>query len=59
MPEPALSDGSAWERDYADNQHRHRDPVFKRIFKFTKSIFNVNSLFLFFLNFITAGVLTC
>lgn len=51
MPEPAVLDGSVWERDYADNTtmvRSSRDPVFKYIFKFTKSIFNVNSL-LFFL----------
>lgn len=60
MPEPALSDGCVWGRGHADNTVMVRssgDLVFKYIFKFTKSIFNVNSLVFF--NFITAGVLTC
>lgn len=50
MAEPALSDGSTWERDYAENAvmvRSSRDPVFKYIFKFTKSVFNVNSLAFF------------
>lgn len=53
MPEPARSDGSTWERDYAENTVMVRssgDLVFKYIFKFTKSIFNVNSLFFKFHN---------